>query len=60
MGEKDTGNEIEWWKYNNKNKYMGHFITKLLYCLSRLDKGRIRANGNENKKINDNASSIES
>ena len=37
---------------------MGNFITKILCYLSRLDWGRIRANGQENKKINDNASDI--
>ena len=42
MSEKDTRNEIEWWKYNNSNKYMGNFITKLLYCLSSSGRGRIR------------------
>ena len=42
------------------NKYLGNFITKILCCLSRLDRGRIRANGQGNKKINDNASGIES
>ena len=41
---KDTRNEIEWWKYNNRNRYMGHVITNILCCLSRLDRGRIRAN----------------
>ena len=58
--QKDTGNEIEWWKYNNRNKYMSNFITKILHCLSRLDRGRISANGQVNKKIIDNASGIES
>ena len=88
--EKDTRNEIEWWEYYNRNKYMGNFITnrggsrtaatskmehfvtiitkssilgvaavlhppltKILCCLS-------RANGQENKTINENASGIES
>ena len=32
-------------KYNNRNTYMANFITKILCCLSRLDSGRIRANG---------------
>ena len=45
MSEKDTRNEIEWWKYKNRNKYTDNFITKILCCLSRLDRGRIRANG---------------
>ena len=58
--QKDTGNEIEWWKYNNRNKYMSNFITKILHCLSRLDRGRISANGQVNKKIIDNALGIES
>ena len=58
MSEKDTRNETKWWNYNNRNKYTGNFITKILCCLSRSDTGRIRANGYENKKINDNASDI--
>ena len=39
--EKDTKNKIEWWKYNNQNKYMSNFITKILCCLSRLDWDKI-------------------
>ena len=45
MSEKDTRNGTEWWKYNSRNKYMDNSITKILCCLSRLDRGRIRANG---------------
>ena len=60
MSEKYTKNETEWWKHNSRNKYMSNCITKILCCSSRLDRGRIRANGSEKKKINDNASSIES
>ena len=45
MSEKDTRKETECWTYNSRNKYMGNFITKILCCLSRLDRGRIRANG---------------
>ena len=46
-------------KMANRNKYMSNFITKIHCCLSRLDRGRIRANG-EKKKINDNALGIQS
>ena len=42
--EKDTKNKTEWWKYSNKNKYMSNFITKILFCLSRLDRDKIKAN----------------
>ena len=30
MSEKDTRNRIEWWKYNNRKKYLSNFITKIL------------------------------
>ena len=43
--EKDTRNKFEWWKYNHRNKCIGNFITKILSCFSRLDRGRIKANG---------------
>ena len=43
--EKNTRNKTEWWKYNNRNKYMGIFITNILCCLSRFNRDRIRANG---------------
>ena len=39
---------------------MGNFITKILCIISRLDRSRIRENGQENKKFNDNASGIKS
>ena len=42
---KDTRNKIEWWKHNNMNKYIGNFITKILCCLPRLGRDRIRAHG---------------
>ena len=58
--EKDTRHKTEWCKYQNRNKHMGNFVTKILCCYSRLDRGRIRANGKENKKINDNALDTES
>ena len=41
-------------------KIMGNFITKMLCCLSTLDRGIIRANGEENKNINDDGSGTES
>ena len=47
-------------QYNSRNKYMSNFNTKIRCCLSRLDRGRIRANGYENKKIYDNALGTES
>ena len=31
--EKDTRNKIEWWIYNNRNKYKRNFINKIL-CYS--------------------------
>ena len=37
---------------------MGIFITNILCCLSRLNRDRIRANGQENKKTNDNARAL--
>ena len=42
MNEKDTRNKIEWWKFNSRNKHIGNFITKILCCLSILDRVRIR------------------
>ena len=39
---------------------VGNFITKMLCCLSTLDRGRMKANEWENKKTNDTASGIES
>ena len=51
MSEKDTRNQIEWQKYNNRKKYMGNFITKILCCLSRLDRGHIRAMDGRTRKL---------